>query len=61
MKRPVIADIEYGPNEVEQIRNAVIELRDEATKQAAFDWSVTLSHTIGLLGALKTELAKQET
>lgn len=51
-----INDTHYGPKEVLEHRELIIQLRDEALKQNDFQWSVTLSITVALLHRLAVEL-----
>lgn len=50
METPLkVEGIDYTPEGVAELREAVIELRDEALKQNAFEHSVMLSHVIAIL------------
>lgn len=60
MKRPVINDTTFGPEEVMEHRKLIIELRDGALKQNDFQWAVILSVTVGLLNAFATLLKEQD-
>lgn len=44
-----IDGIDYTVDSIEDIRNQLIILRDEALKQNEFSWGVLLSHTIAHL------------
>lgn len=56
MKQVEINDTLYGPEEVLDHRERLIELRNHALKQNSFEWAVLLSVTIGLLQVLAAEL-----
>lgn len=52
-----VEGIDYSPDGIEDIREQVIKLRDEAIEQNEFEWVVVLTHTVALLAYLK-ELTK---
>ncbi len=43
------AMVRYEKSDVEELRNEVIVLRDEALKQDDFEWAVKLSHVIAAM------------
>lgn len=51
-----IGDVDFDSSAIEDNRNEVIKLRDEALKQGDFHYAVVLSYTIALLA----ELLKRE-
>jgi hypothetical protein len=57
MKTLKAAEMNYGPDEVEDLRSSIIKLRGEALTQGDFKWAVILSHNIALLAAVKEMLA----
>jgi len=44
-----IAGASYGPEEAFELRQELINLRDESLAQNDFEWSVKLSHSIALM------------
>lgn len=56
MKQFAIGDLHFNPQTVEALRNDLIQMRDHALKASAFDWAVSLSHAIALLGYIQDEL-----
>ena len=47
-----VEGIDYTPEGIENLRQELIKYRDAALKQAAFEETVVLSHTIALLAYL---------
>lgn len=41
-----VEGVDYSPEGIEDIRQQLIRLRDEALEQGEFHWSVALSHAI---------------
>ena len=41
-----VEGVDYSPEGVEDIRQQLVRLRDEALEQGEFHWSVILSHAI---------------
>ena len=39
----------YNREDAERLRSSLIELRDGALEAAAFDWAVSLSHSIAFM------------
>ena len=56
MKRIKAAEMDYGPEEIEQLRTELIAIRDEALKHPVVKEAVVLSHAIALLAAVKREV-----
>lgn len=44
-----VADMTLTPEDVSNLREQIIQLRDEALKQSDFGWAVTLSHVVAVL------------
>ncbi len=55
-RKITIAEMEYGYSEAEDLRAAIIKLRDEALKQGDFTNAVLLSHAIAFMHAAIEEL-----
>ncbi len=49
VRQVLIAGQLYGPEEIAEIRQDIINLRDNALSMGAMEWAVLLSHVIGLL------------
>lgn len=56
MKQVEINDTLYGPEEVHEHRELIIQLRDNALKQGNMEWALILSITVALLQVLQSEL-----
>lgn len=56
VKQVLINDTLYGPEEVDDHREQIIELRDHALKNNQFEWAIILSITVALLATLSSEL-----
>lgn len=46
----------YDRDAIEGLRESAIEMRDAALKADAFDWAVSLSHIVAVLGFYRDEL-----
>jgi hypothetical protein len=56
MARPlIVGDIEYNKEESLALREEIIVLRDEALKQAEFEWAVKLSHVVAWMAIIIEE------
>lgn len=56
MIRFEVADVSYGPEEFERLREEMIELRNAALEQGDFGWGVKLSHLVGVMAAVKVHV-----
>lgn len=57
-KKITIDGIDFGPGEIEAVRQSIIEVRDAAIEMARFDYAVPLSHGIALLAIMKKQMIK---
>ena len=48
----------YGSQELKDLATAIVPLRDGALEQNQFQWSVLLSHVIGVLNTVAVEVEK---
>ena len=55
MKKINLGDATLTKADIEDNRNVIIKIRDEALKQARFDLAVPLSHTIAILAHVLEE------
>lgn len=50
----------YDVQTVRELRESAIEMRDASLAAGAFDWAVSLSHIVAVLGMYASELEKDE-
>lgn len=55
-----VEGVDYSPEGIEDIRNFVIAVRDEALRQNEFHWVAPLSHAVALLAAFKSVVEQQK-
>ena len=60
MNPPTLDGITYDAKRIEELREYLIKMRDEALKQACWDATVTLSHIIAALAFLRDYLVNEE-
>lgn len=51
-----VADHDYGPDEVEKLRNDVIKFRDDALGRRDFRCAIVLSLVVAIIATLKREV-----
>lgn len=58
--KPSVDDIEFGHDEINQVRQTVIETRDSALAIGRFDYAVPLSYAVALLAELAKRVREEQ-